>query len=31
MDAASQLQTAMTAALGWNVQIAQWMQKVNVP
>jgi len=29
-DAASQLQTAMTKALDWNVQIAQWMQKVDV-
>lgn len=31
VDAASQLQTAMTRELGWNVQIAQWMQKVDVP
>jgi metallo-beta-lactamase family protein len=29
-DAASQLQTAMRKALGWNVQIAQWLQKVDV-
>jgi len=30
-EAASQLQTAMAHELGWNVQIAQWMQKVEVP
>jgi len=29
-DAATQLQGALTKALGWNVQIAQWMQKVDV-
>ena len=28
--AASQLREAMTKELGWNVQIAQWMQKVEV-
>ncbi len=28
--AASQLQQAMTSELKWNVEIAQWMQKVNV-
>ena len=30
-EAASQLQTAMANELGWNVQIAQWMEKVDVP
>src|SRR5215467_3678959 len=30
-EAASQLQSAMANELGWNVQIAQWMQKVDVP
>ena len=30
-DAASQLQTTMANDLGWNVQVAQWMQKVDVP
>jgi metallo-beta-lactamase family protein len=30
-EAASQLQTTMAHDLGWNVQIAQWMQKVDVP
>ena len=29
-EAASLLQDAMTKDLGWNVQIAQWMQKVDV-
>jgi metallo-beta-lactamase family protein len=29
-EAASALQGAMTKDLGWNVQIAQWMQKVDV-
>ena len=29
-DASSQLRGAMTKELGWNVQIAQWMQKVEV-
>lgn len=29
-DASSQLRDAMTKELGWNVQIAQWMQKVQV-
>jgi metallo-beta-lactamase family protein len=29
-DASSQLRDAMTKDLGWNVQIAQWMQKVEV-
>ena len=29
-DAASQLREAMTKELGWNVQIAQWMQKADV-
>jgi metallo-beta-lactamase family protein len=29
-DASSQLREAMTRELGWNVQIAQWMQKVDV-
>jgi len=29
-DASSQLRDAMTKELGWNVQIAQWMQKVEV-
>ena len=28
--AASQLRDAMSKDLGWNVQIAQWMQKVEV-
>jgi len=28
--AASQLREAMVTALGWNVQVAQWMQKVQV-
>jgi metallo-beta-lactamase family protein len=28
--ASSQLREVMTKELGWNVQIAQWMQKVNV-
>jgi metallo-beta-lactamase family protein len=28
--AASQLREAMTKELGWNVQVAQWMQKVEV-
>ena len=30
-EATSQLQSAMANELGWNVQIAQWMQKVDVP
>lgn len=30
-DAAGQLQKAMANNLGWNVQIAQWMQKVDLP
>jgi metallo-beta-lactamase family protein len=29
-DAASQLRDAMTKDLGWNVQIAQWMGKVDI-
>jgi metallo-beta-lactamase family protein len=29
-DASSQLREAMTIDLGWNVQIAQWMQKAEV-
>lgn len=29
-DAASQLRDAMTKQLGWNVQIAQWMGKVQI-
>ncbi|HZR65568.1 MAG TPA: MBL fold metallo-hydrolase [Terriglobales bacterium] len=29
-SASSQLRDAMTRELGWNVQIAQWMQKVSV-
>lgn len=29
-DASSQLREAMTKELGWNVQIAQWMQKADV-
>jgi metallo-beta-lactamase family protein len=29
-DAASQLRDAMTKALGWKVQVAQWMEKINV-
>ena len=29
-SASSQLRDAMTKALGWNVQIAQWMQQVEV-
>ena len=29
-SASSQLREAMTKELGWNVQIAQWMQKVDV-
>ena len=29
-DAASQLRDAMTKELGWNVQIAQWMGKVEI-
>ena len=29
-NASSQLRDTMTKELGWNVQIAQWMQKVNV-
>jgi metallo-beta-lactamase family protein len=29
-DASSQLRDTMTKELGWNVQIAQWMQKVEV-
>jgi metallo-beta-lactamase family protein len=28
--AASQLRDAMTKELGWNVQIAQWMEKVEI-
>ena len=28
--AASQLKDAITKDLGWNVQVAQWMQKVQV-
>lgn len=28
--ASSQLRDAMTKELGWNVQVAQWMQKVEV-
>ena len=30
-SAASQLRDAMTKELEWNVQIAQWMQRVEVP
>ncbi len=29
-DASSQLRDTMTKELGWNVQIAQWMQKVEI-
>jgi len=29
-SASSQLREAMTKELGWNVQVAKWMQKVNV-
>jgi metallo-beta-lactamase family protein len=29
-DAASQLRDAMTKELGWNVQVAQWMEKVEI-
>jgi metallo-beta-lactamase family protein len=29
-DASSQLRDAMTKELGWNVQVAQWMEKVEV-
>jgi metallo-beta-lactamase family protein len=29
-DASSQLRDTMTKELGWNVQVAQWMQKVEV-
>jgi hypothetical protein len=29
-DASTQLRDAMAKDLGWNVQIAQWMQKVEV-
>jgi metallo-beta-lactamase family protein len=29
--AASQLRDAMATELGWNVQVAQWLQKVPVP
>jgi metallo-beta-lactamase family protein len=29
-DASSQLRDVMTKELGWNVQVAQWMQKVQV-
>lgn len=29
-DASSQLRDAMTKQLGWNVQVAQWLQKVDV-
>lgn len=29
-DAATQLRDAMQKDLGWNVQIAQWMQKVQI-
>lgn len=29
-DASSQLRAAMTKDLGWNVQVAQWMEKVEV-
>ena len=29
-SASSQLREAMSRELGWNVQVAQWMQKVNV-
>jgi len=28
--ASSQLQAAMKAALGWNVQVAQWLQKIQI-
>jgi hypothetical protein len=28
--ASSQLRLAMTSALGWKVEAAQWMQKVEV-
>jgi len=28
--AASQLRDTMTKELGWNVQIAQWMQKAQI-
>jgi metallo-beta-lactamase family protein len=28
--AAAQLRDAMTKQLGWNVQVAQWMQKVRI-
>jgi metallo-beta-lactamase family protein len=29
-DASSQLRDVMTKELGWNVQVAQWMEKVEV-
>jgi len=29
-DASAQLRETMTKELGWNVQVAQWMEKVNV-
>jgi metallo-beta-lactamase family protein len=29
-DASSQLRDTMMKELGWNVQVAQWMQKVDV-
>jgi len=29
-DASTQLRDTMTKELGWNVQVAQWMQKVEV-
>jgi metallo-beta-lactamase family protein len=29
-EASTQLRDAMTKELGWNVQVAQWMQKVEV-
>ena len=29
-DASSQLRDTMTKELGWNVQVAQWMQKVEI-
>jgi hypothetical protein len=28
--AAAQLRDAMTKELGWNVQVAQWMEKVEI-
>jgi len=30
-DASSQLREVMSKELGWNVQVAQWMEKVRIP